>query len=51
MKTIGEWNRISQNTKARFLKFVFIQDKTIPLGKPGEGFSPWTFIDEIIITK
>jgi hexosaminidase len=51
MKTIGEWNRISQNTKARYLKFVFIQDKTIPLGKPGEGFSPWTFIDEIIITK
>lgn len=51
MKTIGEWNRISQHTKTRYLKFVFTQDKTIPLGKPGEGFSPWTFIDEIIVTN
>ncbi len=50
-KWCGEKNRLSTNFRARYVRLVFYQNSLIPAGSPGEGFIPWTFIDEIIITK
>jgi hexosaminidase len=35
--------------KARFVRVTLINDAVIPEGNPGAGFTPWTFIDELII--
>jgi hexosaminidase len=37
------------NYKGRYLKFVVQPKNKIEVGKPGEGNTPWTFIDEVII--
>jgi hypothetical protein len=37
------------NYKGRYLKFVVQPKNKIEVGKPGEGNTPWTFIDELII--
>jgi len=37
--------------KTRYIRFTLENVETIPDGQPGAGFTPWTFIDELIITK
>ena len=39
------------NKKARYIKLRIIADHKIPEGQPGEGFHPWTFIDEVEVIK
>jgi len=41
----------SKKIRIKYLYFTIINDETIPSGKPGAGFTPWTFLDELIITK
>lgn len=40
-----------EELKARFLRFTVINLEKIPEGLPGAGFTPWTFLDELIITR
>ena len=37
--------------KARYIKVIIIAEHKIPEGQPGEGFHPWTFIDEVEVIK
>jgi hypothetical protein len=39
------------NKKARYIKVRIIADHRIQEGQPGEGFHPWTFIDEVEVIK
>ncbi len=47
----GDHFVFSKKMKVRYLKFTVINDEKIPAGFPGAGFTPWTFLDELIITK
>lgn len=42
---------LNKRIKARELKFTVINDEKIAPGLIGAGFTPWTFLDELIITK
>ena len=42
---------ISGVKKAKKIQFTVINNATIPEGKPGAGFTPWTFISELVIEK
>lgn len=42
---------LSKKVRVRQLRFTVINNEKIPDGLPGAGFTPWTFLDEIIITK
>jgi hypothetical protein len=35
--------------KGKFIKVQIIAENKIPEGFPGEGFHPWTFMDEMEI--
>ena len=55
-KTAVPTNRYScfnlkQQLKTRYLRVTVINKETIPEGMTGAGFTPWTFLDELIITK
>jgi hexosaminidase len=41
----------SKRMKTRFIRFTVTNDEKIVSGLPGAGFTPWTFLDELIITK
>ena len=37
--------------KTRKLKFAIESLESIPVGQPGEGNIPWTFVDEIQVIR
>jgi hexosaminidase len=43
--------RIKKKMKARYVKVSIYNKELIPQGQTGAGFTPWTFINEIILTK
>ena len=42
-----EQTEIKINRRIRKLRFKISTFKEIPIGFPGEGHTPWTFLDEI----
>ena len=42
---------LTKRLKTRYLRITTINKETIPQGLTGAGFTPWTFLDELIITK
>lgn len=42
---------VSKRMKARFVRVTIYNKELIPQGKTGAGFTPWTFINEIILSK
>jgi hexosaminidase len=42
---------LKQKLKTRYVRVTVINKETIPEGMTGAGFTPWTFLDELIISK
>ncbi|MFY7990831.1 MAG: family 20 glycosylhydrolase [Fluviicola sp.] len=42
---------IRKKMKARYLRFTVINTTEVAEGLPGAGTTPWTFLDELIITR
>jgi hexosaminidase len=42
---------IQKKMKARYLRFTVINTTEVAEGLPGAGTTPWTFLDELIITR
>lgn len=42
---------VSKVMKARYIKVSIYNKELIPQGQTGAGFTPWTFINEIILSK
>lgn len=56
-KSIGNYTfdsdliKISKKLKVRYIRVTVINKDKTPQGNPGAGYVPWTFINEIIISK
>jgi hypothetical protein len=50
-KLEGDQFVFSKKLNVRYLRFTVVNNEVIPAGFPGAGFTPWTFLDELIITK
>ena len=50
-KLSGDLIEVKKKMKARFVKVVIFNKELIPQGQTGAGFTPWTFINEIILSK
>lgn len=50
-KLNGDLIRVNKKMKARFVKVTIYNKELIPQGQTGAGFTPWTFINEIILSK
>lgn len=42
---------VHKKKKARYLQFTVINVSQVAEGLPGAGYTPWTFLDELIITR
>jgi hexosaminidase len=42
---------VTKTKSARYLRFTLINLPLIPEGDPGAGYIPWTFVDELILTR
>lgn len=42
---------IAKQASARFIRVTLINLPLIPDGDPGAGYIPWTFVDELILTR
>lgn len=42
---------VTKTKSARYLRFTLINLPLIPEGDPGAGYVPWTFVDELILTR
>lgn len=42
---------VERKVKTRYLRIRIVNVNKIPTGMTGAGFTPWTFINEVIITK
>lgn len=47
----GDLILLTKKMKARYVKVTIFNKELIPQGQTGAGFTPWTFINEIILTK
>ena len=47
----GDLIQLNKKMKARYVKVMIYNKELIPSGQPGAGFTPWTFINEIILSK
>jgi hexosaminidase len=47
----GDLIRVSKKMKARYVRVCIYNKEVIPQGQTGAGFTPWTFINELILTK
>lgn len=50
-KLNGDLIRVQKKMKARYVKVTIFNKELIPPGQTGAGFTPWTFINEIILSK
>lgn len=50
-KMNGDLIQVNKKMKARFVKVCIYNKELIPQGQTGAGFTPWTFINEIILSK
>jgi hexosaminidase len=50
-KMNGDLIRITKKMKARYIKVTIYNKELIPSGQTGAGFTPWTFINEIILSE
>lgn len=50
-KMNGDLIQVNKKIKARFVKVCIYNKELIPQGQTGGGFTPWTFINEIILSK
>jgi hexosaminidase len=51
LNTLNEKTTIKRLKKVETLRFTVINKTQIPSGQPGAGFTPWTFISEIQLTR
>ncbi|AEA43321.1 glycoside hydrolase family 20 protein [Fluviicola taffensis] len=49
--TLSENFYLHEKLKARHLRITVINKEKIPEGMTGAGFTPWTFLNELIITR
>ena len=42
---------VTKKMKARYIRVRIYNKELIPPGQTGAGFTPWTFINELILTK
>lgn len=47
----GDLIRVQKKMKARYVRVTIYNKELIPPGQTGAGFTPWTFINEIILSK
>ncbi|MFN5415838.1 MAG: beta-N-acetylhexosaminidase [Flavobacteriia bacterium] len=47
--SLGKSNALNVNQDVRFLRLIIHTKSKIPEGNPGAGYTPWTFMDEIIL--
>ncbi|MDR0802617.1 family 20 glycosylhydrolase [Fluviicola sp.] len=47
----GDLIGVKKKMKARFVRVTIYNKELIPPGQTGAGFTPWTFINEIILSK
>ncbi len=47
----GDLIQVSKKMKTRYIKVSIYNKELIPPGQTGAGFTPWTFINEIILSK
>ena len=50
-KMNGDLIRVAKKMKARYIKVTIYNKELIPPGQTGAGFTPWTFINELILSK
>lgn len=50
-KMNGDLIQIKKKMKARYVKVMIYNKELIPQGQTGAGFTPWTFINELILSK
>lgn len=50
-KMNGDLIQLKKKMKARYVKVTIYNKELIPQGQTGAGFTPWTFINEIILSK
>lgn len=50
-KLNGDLIEVEKKMKARFVKVTIFNKEVIPQGQTGAGFTPWTFINELILSK
>ncbi len=50
-KMNGDLIQLKKKMKARYVKVMIYNKELIPQGQTGAGFTPWTFINEIILSK
>lgn len=41
----------SKKTKATYVRVTLVNHEKTPAGLPGAGYTPWTFVSELILTK
>ncbi|MNK00332.1 Beta-hexosaminidase [compost metagenome] len=47
----GDLISVTKKMKARYIRVSIYNKELIPPGQTGAGFTPWTFINEIIVSK
>jgi hexosaminidase len=50
-KVSGDFITLRKKMKARYIRVSIYNKEVIPAGQTGAGFTPWTFINEIILSK
>nr|WP_294861018.1 family 20 glycosylhydrolase [uncultured Fluviicola sp.] len=50
-KLNGDLIDVKKKMKARYIKVIIYNKELIPPGQTGAGFTPWTFINELILSK
>lgn len=50
-KMNGDLIQVNKKMKARFIKVTIYNKELIPAGQTGAGFTPWTFINELILSQ
>lgn len=47
----GDLIQVTKKMKARFIRVAIYNKEVIPTGQTGAGFTPWTFINEMILSR
>lgn len=50
-KMNGDLIVVKKKMKARYVKVIIYNKELIPAGQTGAGFTPWTFINELILSR
>lgn len=50
-KMTGDLIDVKKKMKARYIKVIIYNKELIPAGQTGAGFTPWTFMNELILSR